>query len=527
MDSDFKPDKTSGQLGIEAVDRAVALAEECCNHERQYIELRNQARIEALRVEISIHADDVTDLEVRIRAAGRPGDERLRRRKLIYHWGIALTLVVATFFFSIIAFDPFRLSWKGWLYCIGIAVVTPFCVEEFLEKWDCHRLVKISATVAFAAALSSLVLLAVIRGDVLAQQVQTEQSPAVEIDSDNSAPTGTQNMFYQDTMALLRLTMALLAVSMELGAGIALHEARLLGPGSGEDREELCNRLRETKQRMVQLFYESAELSNEASIYAARFWSNFYRAMLTHTMRRAITKLFLALLLLPALSRAQAPAAEHLNLVVEIDLSSSVAAKGHDDKTEFEKNLSSITRLLSQMPANSRVTVLGITENSFSQPYVLLSAKTADDKGYFGEKLTAARQQIVRVWHERSAHLEPKAPGTDILGSLVVAGQLLQQTPGAQRKVLVVFSDMREFTRHLNFETSSVIPMDAAFAKVEQGKFLADLHGVEVYALGVDAAGKEVAQWDHVRQFWVTYFTKAGAILRSYSIMREPPKLTP
>jgi hypothetical protein len=525
MESDLRTEKTSGQLGIEAVDRALALAEECCKHESQRVELRSQPRIAAIRCEMAIHSDQIADLEARLRKAGRPGGDPERRRKVLYYGAIALILIVASFFFSIIALDPYRIGWKGWLYCIGIAIVTPFCVEKFLEVWDCRRLVKISATVAFTAAFSSLILLAVIRGSVLAEQVQAEQAPAVEIDSDTSAPIQTQNTFYQDTLILLRLTMALLAVSMELGAGIALHEIRLLGPGSGEDREELSDQLRETKMKIAQLMHESIELSNSAPEFVASFWSHFYRAMLTHTMRKAITGMFLVLLFVPPISRAQAPTGQHLNLVVEIDLSTSVAAIGHDDKTEFEKNIAAITRLLSQVPSDSQVTVLGITENSFSQPYVLLSAKTTGDKGYFGEKLGAARQQILRVWHERSARLQPSAPGTDILGSLVVAGQLLQQTPNAQRKVLAIFSDMREFTRHLNFETSSSISKDAAFPKVDQGKFLPNLKGVEVYILGADAAGQEVVQWDSVRKFWAAYFQRQGANLRAYSMMRPLPEL--
>lgn len=525
MQSEFRAEKTSGQLGIEAVDRAVALAEEHCQFERQYIEYRNLAHIGALQAEMLIHADEVVDLEARIRAAGRPCDERIRRRKLAYYWAIASILVVASFFFSLIAFEPFRLAWKGWLYCVGIAVVTPFCVEKFLEVWDSRRLLKVSVTIGFVAALSSLVLLAVIRGAVLAEHVKAEDSPAVEIESDNPTPAEPQNTFYRDSIALLRLTMALLAVSMELGAGIALHEARLLGPGTGEDPEALRERLRETKQAMARLRHDSDELSNEASVYAARFWSSFYRAMLTHTMRKAVTGLFMVLLLIPVVCHAQASPIEQLNLVVEIDLSSSVAAQGHDGKTEFEKNLSSITNLLSRMPANSRVTVLGITENSFSQPYILLSAKTANDSGYFGEKLAAARREIVRVWRDRAAHLAPTAPGTDILGSLVVAGQLLQQAPDAQRRVLVLFSDMREFTRHLNFETASDIPMDAALAKVDEGRFLANFKGVEVYVIGVDAVGQEVAEWDRVREFWTEYFRKTGGVLRTYSILRPLPEL--
>jgi hypothetical protein len=86
---------------------------------------------------------------------------------------------------------------------------------------------------------------------------------------------------------------------------------------------------------------------------------------------------------------------------------------------------------------------------------------------------------------------------------------------------------MRHYTRHFNLETSADLPLDAALAKADRGRFLPDLHGVEVYALGVDAAGKEVAQWDQVRQFWVAYFRKVEANLKGYSILREPPDLGP
>jgi len=96
MNSDFE---MSGRLGIEAIDRAVALAEECCNYECQRIELSNQPRIAAIRAEVSIHAEEVTDLEARLRAAGRRGDDRVRKIKLLYYGGVALILVVASFFF--------------------------------------------------------------------------------------------------------------------------------------------------------------------------------------------------------------------------------------------------------------------------------------------------------------------------------------------------------------------------------------------------------------------------------------------
>jgi len=529
MDSDLRPESIGEQLGLEAVERVVALAEAYCDCEQQRIALTNQPRIEAARAELAICADEVEELEARRRQAERPGDRRAKRRRALYYWTIALTLVFAGFFFSLIAFEPYRLGWKGYLYCVGAAMVTPFCVERFLETWDCRRLIKVVTTVAFAGALTSLTLLAVVRGDVLFHEVQTQQAPAVEIDNENATPAPPQNSFYQDTKLLLRLTLALLAVAMELGAGLALYDARRLGAGTGEDYEKLSRELRETKQKMAGLLYESGMLANQAAVFGARFWRNFYRAMLTHTLRNAATKLFPVLLLLfvPFLCHAQVRSAEHLNLLIALDLSSSVAARGHDGATEFQKNVQAITSLVGEVPASSRITVLGITENSFSQPYVLLSAKVGSDPGYFGEKLAAARQQLVKTWQARSAHLAPSTCGTDILGALVVAGEMLRQAPSGSRKVLVVYSDMRNYTKDLDQERRVVRQTDVALAKLAANGLLADLHGVEVYALGVDAAGEDVSRWSALREFWSAYFSKAEANLKSYSIVRETPQLNP
>src|SRR5207237_213408 len=159
-----------------------------------------------------------------IEQAPPPGDLRTRRRKALYYWIVTAILTVAAFFFSLLAFEPYRLGWKSYLYCSGIAIVTPFCVEKFLESWNKEKLIKTLATIAFVAALTSLVLLALVRGDVLAQQVN-DIAPTVTINDDNTAPAELQhNSFYEETLVLLRLVMALLAIAMELGAGLALYD---------------------------------------------------------------------------------------------------------------------------------------------------------------------------------------------------------------------------------------------------------------------------------------------------------------
>jgi len=58
-------------------------------------------------------------------------------------------------------------------------------------------------------------------------------------------------------------------------------------------------------------------------------------------------------------------------------------------------------------------------------------------------------------------------------------------------------------------------------------RLLPDLHGVEVYALGVDGAGKDMRYWQALRDFWTAYFKRTGAILKTYSVLRDPPNLGP
>jgi hypothetical protein len=60
---------------------------------------------------------------------------------------------------------------------------------------------------------------------------------------------------------------------------------------------------------------------------------------------------------------------------------------------------------------------------------------------------------------------------------------------------------------------------------VEKHKLFADLTSVEVFVLGANAAGKRVTQWESLKQFWTSYFKRAGAILSGYSILCEPPQL--
>jgi len=87
--------------------------------------------------------------------------------------------------------------------------------------------------------------------------------------------------------------------------------------------------------------------------------------------------------------------------------------------------------------------------------------------------------------------------------------------------VLVILSDMRQDTADLNLETPAKFDATAALVKTEKRGLIAPLENVGVYALGVDSAGRPIAYWNRLREYWSEYFRKAGAHVENYSVFRE------
>ena len=251
---------------------------------------------------------------------------------------------------------------------------------------------------------------------------------------------------------------------------------------------------------MMEIASEATGLRNEPEIFVKRFWRDFYHALLSNAAQRAMTKLSVLVLVVLFLGVGRAHAEDRLNMVIAIDLTQSVATAGPDGKTDFQKNIEGVTRVLSQTPAGARVTVIGITDHSFSQPYILLSAHVPDDGGYFGERLNAARGQVVRAWKLRSRRLDSHFHQTDILGALELASQIFTQQPDANRKTLVIFSDMRQSTPELNLETTRIVPSFSTAAS--RCGTLPAFHDTQVYVLGADGAGRSSAYWRSLRNFW-------------------------
>jgi hypothetical protein len=522
MNSEQIPQSIGWQLGADGVQSIVENVERYCNCEERRINLTNRGSILRSKAELSFLVEEEQQLADRLRHQPPPGDLRHLRRRAIYYWLVIAILTLAGFALTLLAFDPFRLGWKAWVYCLGIAIVTPFLVEKVLEHWNVERLIKAMAAIGSAAALASLMILAVIRGSLLAAEGATSE-PAVTMDGTTPAPQPpAQTDFYAKTVPLLRWAMVLLALSMELAAGLALHKAWHSRSDNSEDWNGLRNNLVGTRTRMSMLVAEISGLEDEAGIFAAGFWRDFYAALLTNAAQKAITKLLMVVLAVTLLPHAWADSGGHLSLVIAIDLTKSVDVVGPDGKTEFQKNIDGVTGIIEKIPAGAHVAIIGITDHSFAQPYILLSASVSADAGYFGERLGAARNQLVGRWKARSRTLQPDSRSTDVFGALLLASQIFAENPPANRRMLVLFSDMRNSTSVLNLERFQVLSHTQT-AALPPEVIHADLGDVEVYALGVDGANKPAGYWQGLQQFWLGYLNGSGAVVKSFSVLRDAP----
>lgn len=507
----------AAQFGNQGVENLAHHAEQICAYEQKRIELTNQGSIASLLEEHRHLVAEDTRMKALLRDEPPLGDRLRLLRRAIFCWVLTLLLAGSGFALTLITLAPYRLGSKTWLYAIGVSVLTPFLIDEVLSHW--HALVKVLTPVAALSGLAGVMLFAAIRGDLLGQELRENDTSAVVIDDDAvPAQRSSGNDFYASTVPTLRLALLLLAFSIEVGSGVALWGARRSRPDDSQDWKGLRRELKETRRRDAEVMRTAIDLRNEPAIFAARFRRDFYRALLVNATRKALTKALLVAAVASCFVSPKAHAQEGVDMVIAIDLTASVAVAGPDGKSEFEKDVEGVSRVLAQAPAASRITVIGITDSSFTQPYILMRARVGADPGYFGERLAAARNQLERTWKQRSAHFGPKFQRTDILGALELASQIFAEEQ-ANRRELIIFSDMRQDTTQLNLEASPLVPTFLLVA--EHCTPMPDLQGENVSVLGTGSASRPIAYWHSLKQFWAEYFRRAGANLRSYSALRE------
>jgi hypothetical protein len=520
---------TGSQLAASAVEHIAQNAEHYCDEECDRMALGNEPRIHELNAEGQHLQEHAAHLKERLHAIPHPASPEERKRRIRYYTAVGIMLAFAGLAFTIIAFDPFRLGVIGVLYALGIAIATPFAVAEFLEAWKAEYIKRTVIAVVFAAAIVGGMLLASVRGEVMARKVATT-TPPVTIESDMApAPASypaPAPSFYETTAASLQLLLLLFAIAIDLSSGIALHRARAERAAIDGEYEAVAQELATVRQRLGAIVYEITALSNAPAAFKATFWRDFYGTVLAQTIRKAATKGLTLALVLAAFFPYHAFAAERTNIVIALDLSVSEGMIGENGTTAFAKNVAAIGKVLATVPPNSHITVIRIGRDSIMNPTPLLSAEVPSDEGYFGEQLAAARDALVRTWRARAARLMPTEQGTDILGALQLAAEILRVSTPHGRRILMVFSDMRNATKALNLEIADPDTSTAFMAAAQERNLTVDLRGVTVYVGGANGGGTEIRTWKGIKDFWMAYFEKAGAQCASYSMLSAPPDIT-
>src|SRR5439155_10054926 len=160
-----------------------------------------------------------------------------------------------------------------------------------------------------------------------------------------------------------------------------LNESRKLDPSAHETGEKARKQLEEVENELINVQQRITYLHNEPEIYEQEFLRDLRTGVLDRLNRNGIVKvLVLAAFLLTFGFSAHAQGKSSLNIVIGIDLSKSVATSGYDGQSEFAKNVQAAEDLIFGLPPASRITVLALTDQSFSRAYILTRGELPDAK---------------------------------------------------------------------------------------------------------------------------------------------------
>lgn len=315
---------------------------------------------------------------------------------------------------------------------------------------------------------------------------------------------------------LLSFVFPLLTVGVEFAGAIACHEglSYLL---SAARPINLHRKIRKGEEKLIQIAFQIDELKGELE------GSEDTPEKEAHERKAVLKKIVIALLAIAVVLVyvGFSLAGETECRVILLDLSGSSAAKDRSDRgTEFEKNINTALNIIREQKKSGRVFVAGITDESFSNPMVILNRRLPEP-GLFGEKLEFEKKRAAKEFQTASKHLKPVSAATDIFGALALAGDLFGQS--CQDKRLYILSDMRHAARGIDIENVSLIPLGTVSKAFQRG-MVPRLDGVKVFVTGVHTIGKDERYMESLKRFWQAYFKKAGADFQTFSNTRETGK---
>jgi hypothetical protein len=506
-------------------DRNVVLAERICALEKARIRMHNSPELTRLQSVLEALRRERQQLQLMLNATMRAGMSWVAWP--VWQTLMTVVFVTAGFAFSRMSFEPFDFNPELlWPCCIGLAFLCAYGTSQFLEKTNLKIIVVSLSIILFVSSIAGLMTLAGVRGDIFLHQLQTLASSP-----DASAPgsTDTALAFYATAAPKMRLFLILLSLSLELAGGLALHEVRLALTARRQQPSPESRRLETVEREIGQTEAQIIFLRNEPELFEHEYRRNLYIGLLDGAGRHArsyaswpTTLTVIALLGLAPMLHGQT-----IDMWEGLDLSATSKAASYDGTLAHSQNVEAAAQIVAALPSGSKVTVAGISDQSFARPLVLLTGVIPTTPGKLREydQIAAARNRLSASVRRIGTSIEPRFQSTDVLGFLIVAGMAFHNTP-TLRHVLVIHSDMRQSAAPIDLEHVQRVSLKSSLALVEDHQLISDLQGVEVFVYGAHAIGKDIEYWQSLRDFWTAYFARCHATLRTFSMMREMPDLS-
>lgn len=499
---------------------------EVCKLRKEAIDKEQQSSIKDLQIKGSILQQKEKEIISFFQSigGGKPDDVlRVNVIKGRIFSVLVLVLLTASFFFLKLSFEPFQLREKGILIALGTALATAFFMEVFLTSFYERKYIICSfSSVGLVFILFAHVLFAILRANILKQLViSAEEDSAI----------------YGSLLNILRIAIPLVALALEISCGLALHGAieRLLNP-----EVQSKQRLKIIRNKMAYLASEIERRKILADIFEKEFSVGALRAeeeLRNKKESSAISQLeldkpkmeiekkiaiyiviILLLIFFFAIYVGSLYAEEPV--VVALDMSGSTKTSNQNSESEFQKNIESVEKVISKISPGSEIALIGITDNSFSKPFIILKQKIGKDPGYFKEKIRNQRKNLISEWKSKVRDLKPIFLETDVFGAINLSSVLFSESQEA-RKILIIFSDLKHSAGEINLEKPLRLNADNLLEKAKRLMLIPKLKNVEVYCLGVSTSNKSFEYWTDLKRFWEGYLKSSGAVLKKYSINRE------
>ena len=414
-------------LANAGTDRNVALAERICTFEKDRIRVANAPESTRLQRVLESLIRERQQLQLILSRTLKTGSASAAWP--IWQSLMATVFVCAGFAFARMSFEPFDFNPELlWPCCIGLAFLCAYGTSEFLERTNL-KIIAFGLSIAlFVSSIAGLITLASVRGDIFLHQLQI-----LTASGDTGATNDSALAFYSATGPKMHLFLMLLSLSLELAAGLALHEARLalktrrLQPSPESRRLEIVER--EIGQTEAQLTF----LQNEPEMFEHEYRRNLYIGLLDGATRHARShgNWPTTLAVIMFLGFGLTLHAQAIDMWMGLDLSATSKATGYDRMTAHLQNVEAAARIIATLPPGSRITVVGISDESFAQPLVLLTGQLPNSPGKLREydQIAAARNRLSASVRRIGVSLEPRFQSTDILGFLVLASMAFRTPP--------------------------------------------------------------------------------------------------